>query len=105
MNVLAAEGGYQVFKLGDTEWMLLILSAVTALLALAVGFYLMTRRSRRRSGHAEDDRDRHRDPGGRDGVPPAPVQDDRGDPHPARHRRLHHVDRSGRSRSSAKAHG
>jgi K(+)-stimulated pyrophosphate-energized sodium pump len=41
MNVLAAEGGYQVFKLGDTEWMLLILSAVTALLALAVGFYLM----------------------------------------------------------------
>src|SRR3954467_360578 len=41
MNVLAAEGGYQVFKLGDTEWMLLILSAGTALLALAVGFYLM----------------------------------------------------------------
>src|SRR4051794_7731152 len=41
MNVLAAEGGYQVFKLGDSEWMLLILSAVTALLALAVGFYLM----------------------------------------------------------------
>ena len=41
MHVLAAEGGYQVFKLGSTEWMLLILSAVTALLALAVGFYLM----------------------------------------------------------------
>ena len=41
MNVLAAEGGYQVFKLGDSEWMLLILSALTALLALAVGFYLV----------------------------------------------------------------
>ncbi len=41
MNVLAAEGGYQVFKLGDTEWMLLVFSAITALLALAVGFYLV----------------------------------------------------------------
>ena len=41
MNVLAAEGGYQVFKLGGTEWLLLVLSAVTALLALAVGFYLV----------------------------------------------------------------
>src|SRR5882724_13381733 len=41
MNVLAAEGGYQVFKLGNTEWLLLVLSALTALLALAVGFYLM----------------------------------------------------------------
>src|SRR4051812_41254025 len=41
MNVLAAEGGYQVFELGNTEWLLLVLSAVTALLAPAVGFYLM----------------------------------------------------------------
>src|SRR5690349_16383718 len=41
MNVLAAEGGYQVFELGDTEWMLLVFSALTALLAIAVGFYLV----------------------------------------------------------------
>jgi K(+)-stimulated pyrophosphate-energized sodium pump len=41
MNVLAAEGGYQVFKLGSTEWALLVGSALTALLALAVGFYLV----------------------------------------------------------------
>src|SRR6478672_7474711 len=41
MNVLAAEGGYQVFKLGSTEWALLIGSVLTALLALAVGFYLV----------------------------------------------------------------
>src|SRR4051812_15060624 len=41
MNVLAAEGGYQVFKLGSTEWALLIGSVVTALLALAVGLYLV----------------------------------------------------------------
>ena len=41
MHVLAAEGGYQVFKLGSTEWALLIGSVLTALLALAVGFYLV----------------------------------------------------------------
>jgi K(+)-stimulated pyrophosphate-energized sodium pump len=41
MSVLAAEGGYQVFKLGSTEWLLLVLSAVTALLAIAVGFFLV----------------------------------------------------------------
>ncbi len=41
MNVLAAEGGYQVFKLGSTEWTLLVFSAITALLAIAVGFYLV----------------------------------------------------------------
>jgi K(+)-stimulated pyrophosphate-energized sodium pump len=41
MSVLAAEGGYQVFRLGNTEWVLLVLSAATALLALAVGFYLV----------------------------------------------------------------
>ena len=41
MNVLAAEGGYQSFQLGSTEWMWLVFSALTALLALAVGFFLM----------------------------------------------------------------
>ncbi|MDQ3915710.1 MAG: sodium-translocating pyrophosphatase [Actinomycetota bacterium] len=39
--VLAAEGGYQEFELGGTEMMWLILSALTALLAIGVGFALM----------------------------------------------------------------
>ena len=38
--VLAAEGGYQVFHLGDTEWAWLIFSVCTAVLALLVGFIL-----------------------------------------------------------------
>jgi len=38
---LAAEGGYQVFTLGSSEWFWLIFSAVTALVAIAVGFYLV----------------------------------------------------------------
>jgi K(+)-stimulated pyrophosphate-energized sodium pump len=38
---LAAEGGYQVFHLGGGEWVILIGSALTALLALAVGYVLM----------------------------------------------------------------
>jgi K(+)-stimulated pyrophosphate-energized sodium pump len=37
----AAEGGYQSFELGGGEWFWLIFSAVTALIALAVGFYLV----------------------------------------------------------------
>ncbi len=41
MITLAAEGGYQVFELNDAAWFWLIFSAVTALLALAVGFYLV----------------------------------------------------------------
>src|SRR5262245_29468069 len=41
MNVLAAEGGYQSFELGGTEWFWLVFSAVTALVALGVGFTLM----------------------------------------------------------------
>jgi K(+)-stimulated pyrophosphate-energized sodium pump len=41
MITLAAEGGYQVFELGSSEWFWLIFSAVTALLAVAVGFTLM----------------------------------------------------------------
>ena len=39
--LLAAEGGYQSFELGGGEWFWLIFSAVTALIALAVGFYLV----------------------------------------------------------------
>jgi K(+)-stimulated pyrophosphate-energized sodium pump len=37
---LAKEGGYQVFQLHGGEWLVLILSAVSALVAIAVGFYL-----------------------------------------------------------------
>src|SRR3954470_11872076 len=40
-HVLAAEGGYQTFTLHGGEWAILIASALTALLALAVGFVLM----------------------------------------------------------------
>jgi K(+)-stimulated pyrophosphate-energized sodium pump len=40
-TVLAAEGGYQEFTLGSGEWFWLIFSAVTALVAIAVGFFLM----------------------------------------------------------------
>ena len=40
-HLLAAEGGYQAFTLGGGEWFLLIASALTALLAIAVGFGLM----------------------------------------------------------------
>ena len=38
--VLAAEGGWQEFHLGGTEWAILIFSALSAVLALAVGAYL-----------------------------------------------------------------
>jgi K(+)-stimulated pyrophosphate-energized sodium pump len=38
--VLAAEGGYQEFVLGTTEWAWLVISALTAVIALAVGFLL-----------------------------------------------------------------
>ena len=40
-NLLAAEGGYQVFTLKGGEWVVLIGSAITALIAIAVGFGLM----------------------------------------------------------------
>ncbi len=41
INVLAAEGGYQVFHMGSTEKLWLLFAALTALLAIGVGFYLM----------------------------------------------------------------
>jgi K(+)-stimulated pyrophosphate-energized sodium pump len=40
-NLLAAEGGYQEFVLKGGEWVVLYGSAATALLAIAVGFFLM----------------------------------------------------------------
>lgn len=39
-TVLAAEGGYQEFVLGTAEWAWLVISVVTALVALGVGFLL-----------------------------------------------------------------
>ncbi len=39
--VLAAEGGYQAFELGGAEWFWLVFSALTAILAIAVGYVLM----------------------------------------------------------------
>src|SRR3954454_6241271 len=41
LHVLAAEGGYQEFTLGGAEMFWLVFSGATALLAIAVGFYLM----------------------------------------------------------------
>ncbi|MDQ4097064.1 MAG: sodium/proton-translocating pyrophosphatase, partial [Actinomycetota bacterium] len=38
---LAAEGGYQAFELGGAEWFWLVFSAITAVLALLVGYALM----------------------------------------------------------------
>ncbi len=40
-HVLAAEGGYQTFHMSGGEWTILIASAITALLAILVGFILM----------------------------------------------------------------
>ena len=37
---ILAEGGYQVFDLKGGEWLVLLLSAASALIAIAVGFYL-----------------------------------------------------------------
>src|SRR5882672_3381179 len=40
-HVLAAEGGYQAFHLGGTEWFWLVFAAATAVLALVVGLVLV----------------------------------------------------------------
>ena len=40
-HVLAAEGGYQTFYLHGGEWLILLASVATALLAILVGFFLM----------------------------------------------------------------
>src|SRR5262245_21298661 len=39
--ILAAEGGYQAFELTSTEWAWLLFCAVTAILAIIVGFVLV----------------------------------------------------------------
>ena len=40
-SILAAEGGYQEFVLNGGEWAILVLSGISALLAIGVGFVLM----------------------------------------------------------------
>src|SRR4051812_7640171 len=42
LHVLAAEGGYQEFELHGGEWLILFASAITALIAIGVGFILMS---------------------------------------------------------------
>ena len=39
-SILASEGGWQEFTLHGGEWTVLVLSLLSALLAIAVGFYL-----------------------------------------------------------------
>ena len=41
VSVLAAEGGWQEFELRGGEWLILLGSVATALLALCVGLYLV----------------------------------------------------------------
>ncbi|MDL1951926.1 sodium-translocating pyrophosphatase, partial [Acidobacteria bacterium ACD] len=41
IGVLAAEGGWQEFELGGAEWFWLVFSALTALVAIGVGFLLV----------------------------------------------------------------
>ncbi len=40
-SILLAEGGWQEFELGSAEWTILILSALTALVAIGVGLFLV----------------------------------------------------------------
>ena len=45
MPALIAEGGYQVFELQGGEWVVLLLSAAAAVLAIAVGFFIWAART------------------------------------------------------------
>src|SRR5438874_12387078 len=40
-HAIATEGGYQVFHLHGGEWLILVASALTAVLAILVGLFLM----------------------------------------------------------------
>ena len=83
LSLLAAEGGWQEFVLKGGEWAVLLLSVAAALLALGVGVFLA------RPVLAEDEgTPKMREiaaghPGGRAGLPQAPVPHDRRDPRPA----------------------
>ncbi len=41
VSLLASEGGWQAFDLKGGEWTVLVLSGLTALLAIGVGFFLV----------------------------------------------------------------
>ena len=98
LHVLAAEGGYQQFELGGAEWFWLLFSAATALLAILTGLLPDAWRPRRGPGHAEDDRDRHGDPGRSAGVSQTPVPHDPADPAAGRGHRVPHLDQGHQSR-------
>jgi K(+)-stimulated pyrophosphate-energized sodium pump len=51
-NIIAAEGGYQQFTLQGGEWLILVGSAVTALLAIAIGVVLAQQVNRADQGTA-----------------------------------------------------
>ena len=90
-SIIAAEGGYQEFILKGGEWAVLFLSALAALIAIAVGFS-SRRTSWPRRGHARRCR---RSPRRSKRAPlptSAAVQDDRHDPRPGRGHRVLHVD-------------
>ena len=106
MISFAAEGGYQVFTLNGAAWFWLIFSAVTALLTLAVGVFLMKGVLAADEGTPTMMRDRDGHPGRCDGLPQASVQDDRPHPDPARDRGVRDVHRGGeapRGRTNASA--
>ncbi len=95
-TVLAAEGGYQEFVLGTAEW-----AWLDHLRADRVGrtwsrVPVVEGRPSRRSGHREDEGDRRRHPGRRDGLSSEAVPDDFGDLDPPGGRRVPHLDRGSR---------
>ena len=68
-SILAAEGGYQEFVLNGGEWAILALSGIVRPARHRRRLHPDEGRARRGPGHAEDDRDRHGDPGRRRGLP------------------------------------
>ena len=107
LHVLAAEGGYQEFTLAGGEWLVLIGSALTALIAIGVGFLLMKDVLRQDQGTPTMIAIATAIQVGRLGLPEAAVQDDRRDLDPAGGRRVRHVGGGGeagpRGRSTARS--
>ena len=92
-HVLAAEGGYQQFTLGGGEWLILIGSALTALLAIAVGFFLMRRVLAEDQGTAKMQEIAKAIQEGAMAYLKRQFKTIARDPRPARDRRVPHVDR------------
>ncbi len=91
--MFAAEGGYQEFILNGGEWTVLVLSAVAALVAIAVGFYLAKSVLAADEGSPKMREIAHHIQVGASRLPQAAVQDDRRDPRPGGGDRVLHVDR------------